>query len=425
MATGTNGIATRENINSLKAGTYDSDLKRCVTFDSLTDAGFSISKTNIHKYLSNLNRLVRYSDIDQQVVLTFKFVIDISSDSNMYNNGPITLEADRSIILGYSASDAAPSFEYVREVEATETDPDTSVSPILDNETQVIESSDTLTPAAVTSFGASVGGGSLGGDRKITLTKNDSSVNLLEATTYGPSEVAINIENGKKQVTYTLLTETYSISNITPATYKLSYGGASYLKNSNNKFSKGQIYASSTSEDQYEIITVNTNSSAVYTFLGYLKLPGVTPPTPTTTYKFRLRFRFDTVPSYQIKVNFICTIYSSSGTVLKNCSVSDRTFTVSEMPFDIISINGNSYNYYYIDLWTGDTAPQYVTISSRVFKYNSSSGGNNWTAARNTIIENTRYTGTSPSLSGSGAAYTTLNPYNNYYSVDCLVNISR
>ena len=199
------------------------------------------------------------------------------------------------------------------------------------------------------------------------------------------------------------------------------------LINAYNRVSTGDIYASSTSEDQYEIIPVNTNSSAVYTFLGYLRLSTITPPTPTTTYKFRLRFRFpDTEPSYQIKVNFICTIYSSTGMVLKNCSVSNQTFTVTEMPFDIITgeVGDTSYNYYYIDLWTGDTAPQYVTISkANTFQYNSSSGGNIWTAL-SPIIENTRYTGTSPSLSGSGVPYTTLNPYDNYYSVDCLVYIA-
>lgn len=351
MATGTEGIATRENINSLKPGTYDSDLKRCVTYDSLTEAGFSVNDMNLPKYLSNTNRLVRYSDINQSVVLTFRFVIDVSSDLEIYDYDPITLKTGENM----------------------------------------------------------------------KLTKNDSSINLLDSSTYGPSDVYT--EGNKQLVIYTLRTKTYSVSDITPCIYKLSYSGCKLI-NAYNRISTGSLYASSTSENQYDMILVNTNSSAVYTFLGYLRLPTITPPTPTNTYKFRLRFRFDTEPSYQIKVNFICTIYSSTGMVLRNCSVSDRTFTVSEMPFDIITseVPGTSYSYYYIDLWTGDTAPQYVTISSHVFKYNSSSAVNNWTTALNTV-ENTRYTGTSPSLTGGGVAYTTLNPYDNNYSVDCLVNI--
>ena len=41
MATGTNGIATRANANSLKSGSYSSDLSRCITYASAKSAGFS------------------------------------------------------------------------------------------------------------------------------------------------------------------------------------------------------------------------------------------------------------------------------------------------------------------------------------------------------------------------------------------------
>ena len=423
MAIGTNGIATRENINSLKAGTYNSDLKRCVTYNSLIRAGFSVN--NVDRYLSNPNRLVRYSDIIQQVVLTFKFRIDISSDSSMYMNGPITLDVHGSIILGYSAT---PSFENVREVEATEIEQDTSVSPILSsvaNGTQVVgpfdrsidETLGAPSPVGPTdpSFDPSLNPPPISEDR-ITLTKNNSNVNLLESDTYGPAEVYI--VDGKKTVTYTLLTETYSVSDITPCTYKLSYSGSAYLNNANSGFTKGDLYASSTSTKQYEIITVNTNSSAEYIFTAYLKLPNIAPPTPT--YNFRLRFKFDISPSplEQLKVNFTCTIYSSSGAVLGNCSVLDETFTIDEMPMDIITHD----DYYYIDLWAGDIAPQYVRISSCTFQHKRTPTSS-WAVTRNTI-ENSIFTGSSPTLTGSGAAYTTLNPYNNYYSVDYLVYIA-
>lgn len=41
MATGTNGIATRANANSLKPGSYTTDLSRCITYASAKSAGFS------------------------------------------------------------------------------------------------------------------------------------------------------------------------------------------------------------------------------------------------------------------------------------------------------------------------------------------------------------------------------------------------
>ena len=40
MAIGTNGIATRANANSLKPGSYSSDLSRCITYASAKSAGF-------------------------------------------------------------------------------------------------------------------------------------------------------------------------------------------------------------------------------------------------------------------------------------------------------------------------------------------------------------------------------------------------
>lgn len=343
MAIGTNGIATREDVNSLKAGTYVSDLKRCVTYNSLIGAGFSVN--NVDRYLNNPNRLVRYSDIIQTVVLTFKLVIDISLDATMYNNGPITLDTQQ------------------------------------------------------------------GNLKEMTLTKNNSNINLLESSTYGPAEVST--VDGKKTVTYTLLTETYSTSDITPSTYKLSYTGSGYLKNRRGRISRYNIYASSTSTVQYEIISVNTNSSAEYTFVACLR--NITTPIPT--YNFRLRFSFYEMMAtlYQINVNFTCTIYSSSGAVLGNCSVTNESFKTSELIADAQD------SYYYINLWTGDTIPYYVKISTETFKYKTSRYGN-WMKGFY-FIQNSKFTDSSPSLSGSGVAYTTLNPSNNNYSVDYLMFI--
>ena len=53
MATGTNGIATRANANSLKPGSYTTDLSRCITYASAKSAGF-IVKDDLNILLTRL-----------------------------------------------------------------------------------------------------------------------------------------------------------------------------------------------------------------------------------------------------------------------------------------------------------------------------------------------------------------------------------
>ena len=88
MATGTNAIATREDVNNKNPGVYTDDLKRCITFNSAGAAGLGV--LNIDRYKSNPNRLVRYSDLIASTII-FQFVINVSSDSSLYDKGPITL----------------------------------------------------------------------------------------------------------------------------------------------------------------------------------------------------------------------------------------------------------------------------------------------------------------------------------------------
>lgn len=88
MATGTNGIATRENANAKKANSYSSDLKRCITYASATSVGFVVTGVNLDRYRNNTNRLMRYSDLVAGTI-EFWITIDISSDASLYNNGPI------------------------------------------------------------------------------------------------------------------------------------------------------------------------------------------------------------------------------------------------------------------------------------------------------------------------------------------------
>lgn len=89
MAKGTNGIATRENVNGLKPGTYTSDLKRCVSYSSVTSQP-GLKVINADRYVDNPNRLVRYEDI-QAKFIRIRLIIDISSDPELYDKGPLTL----------------------------------------------------------------------------------------------------------------------------------------------------------------------------------------------------------------------------------------------------------------------------------------------------------------------------------------------
>ena len=91
MATGTNAIATREDVNNKNPGVYTDDLKRCITFNSAGAAGLGV--LNIDRYKSNPNRLVRYSDLIASTII-FQFVINVSSDSSLYDKGPITLNTN-------------------------------------------------------------------------------------------------------------------------------------------------------------------------------------------------------------------------------------------------------------------------------------------------------------------------------------------
>ena len=94
MATGTNGIATQLDANTLYKnatgaanGPYtDSTQKnRCITYSSAISAGFIVN--NADRYTSNTNRLVRYSDLLPGInTFRFRFAID-SIDDDARNIG--------------------------------------------------------------------------------------------------------------------------------------------------------------------------------------------------------------------------------------------------------------------------------------------------------------------------------------------------
>jgi hypothetical protein len=408
MATGTRGIATRADANIKKSGAYTSDLKRCITKSSAIAAGFTVSGTYAN------NQLVKYSDLSYTAQLIFKLVVDISSESELYNKGPITLD-----IMGGAL---IRPLSYAREVEATEIVNDASGIPLdysiahneestetnmtlstVDEVLQVVqefEEQDQILGAPLLLLGMS-------------LTKDDASTtNLLTSSTYGPVTVS------SKKVTFTLLSTTFSSS--TAGTYKLSYPGTNgmYLKNKDGLYPSGGLYAGSTSSRQYQTFDVNEGGTWEFNarWVKYTS-PIPDPSTPTTTYTFRLRFALNGIAVYQVYVQFTCTIYSSTGAVLGTCSVPGTAYRPYELPADKAVIDSQSY--YYIDLWTGTTAPTYVKVSNAIFRHNANNMGN-WLVT-DYDIQNRGFFGSSPSLSGSGLAYYTLNPRGNIYSVDYLV----
>lgn len=94
MATGTNGIATQLDANTLyknatgaATGPYtdSTQMNRCITYSSAISAGFIVN--NADRYTSNTNRLVRYSDLAPGInTFRLRFAID-SIDPNAYNIG--------------------------------------------------------------------------------------------------------------------------------------------------------------------------------------------------------------------------------------------------------------------------------------------------------------------------------------------------
>lgn len=407
MGTGTRGIATRADANIKKSGAYTSDLKRCITKSSAIAAGFTVSGSYAN------NQLVKYSDLSYTAQLIFKLVIDISSESELYNKGPITLNTMGASIRPLS---------YAREVEATEIADDASGIPLeysvthneepmetnmtlstVDEVLQVVqefeEQDQILAAPTLTLLGMS-------------LTKDDAtSTNLLESSIYGPVTVS------NKKVTFTLLSTTFSSS--TAGTYKLSYAGVNgmYLMNNQGLYPYGALYAGSTSNLQYQTFDVNEGGTWEFN-ARWVKgtIPTPDPSTPTT-YTFRLRFALDGIAVYQVYVKITCILYSSTGTVLGTCSVPGTAYRPYELPADLAMVDTQSY--YYIDLWTGTTVPYYVKVSNVIFRHNANNMGNWLVTDYN--IQNRSYFGSSPSLSGSGMAYYTLNPRGNIYSVDYLV----
>ena len=106
MATGTNGIATQLDANTLHinatgaaTGPYtdSTQMNRCITYSSAISAGFKVN--NADRYTSNTNRLVRYSDLAPGInTFRFRFAIDSIDDDNYLDDDTDDDLADLTII---------------------------------------------------------------------------------------------------------------------------------------------------------------------------------------------------------------------------------------------------------------------------------------------------------------------------------------
>ena len=386
MATGTNGIATQLNANTLYTDTTGNLLgpypdhaerNRCVTYASAISAGFTVA--NASRYTSNTKRLVRYSDLSCSAPLRIRLTIDISSDSTLYNNGPITFtpagaRVDFEPILPRAA---APKIEDVREVESLEiTDNDAETLSLSYNEDTLLNKESGHEPMSLMSVDEVL---QIADDYEretidntygavaillgVTLTK-DGGVNLLTDTSYGPSAVLTS----NKTVTFTLINKPVASSS-DYGQYTLSHVGAamSYLVNSSGLCPAGGLYVlNSTSSAQNQSITIS--GPGTYTFNAYwIKKSGsVTPDpsTPTTTYKVRVRIQLVDIAVYSFRVGIgDWTIYGSAGIELGRGSFPATEYRPNQLPADIDTSQvtpGSGGSWYYIEIWSGTTRPIYI-----------------------------------------------------------------
>ena len=347
MATGTGGIATRGDANNKKTGAYTTDLKRCITKASAMSAGITLlaAATNYAD-----NRLLPYSLLGTTPTrLIFKLTIDISSESGLYNNGPITLDRTGGSFIR--------PLSYAREVEALEVEQDTSGIPLdypithneetaatnmtlstVDEVLQVVqdfEEKDQILGAPILRIGMS-------------LVKDDAStINLIEDTSiYGPATVS------SKKVTYTLYSTNYSSS--ANGSYTLNYTGAS-LKNKDGLYLSGYLQRASSSTTRYHTLTVN--SAGTYTFNAYWKVSTTPDPsTPTsTTWKLYFRVRVNVnLRWHQVRLALTnWKLLDYDGTTCLSGNLPYTYYTAKEMEMDMMHANStidDGYNVYVIPL---------------------------------------------------------------------------
>ena len=404
MATGNSGIATRTDANNKKPGSYSSDLKRCITKASAISAGFLLDVA-CHNHQNN--RLVRTSYlIVPQNSLYIRLKIDISSDSRLYNRGPLTLNraggtsdpcADP---CAYSASGL--KIEDIREIESSEiSQNDIEILPLSEDEETLLDNAQTedssneqmplmnidevLQIADEYEKGLSNNSYYAAGTESslITLTK-DGGTNLLTSTSYGPAPV-LSFSDSSRYVIFTLVSKSTSTSS-DYGSYTLSHPGSSmiYLKNIAGTTPTGGLYYGSTTS-AVQSKTISVTGPGIYTFDAKW-IPSTTPTaTGVYTRKFRLQFRLSTdsgtgyddpllnqLGIHYLYVAFECNIYTSSKTLIKSCSLPASVYNLNEIPTEPMSMDGTVVRYYYtMDLYQNNSTAviSYVNVKSIDVKY--------------------------------------------------------
>lgn len=330
MATGTNAIATRTNANSVVSGSYTSDLQRCITYASAISAGLGVINLG-GRYTNNTNRLVRYTDLypSLTLIITFMFIIDISTDASLYDYGPITLNK--------SGIPPITPLSYAREVEATEVEQDTNGIPLeySNTNTSVEEPEETSMTLSTIDEVLQVAQefeeqeqilGLTLVDFGITLTKGDSCTNLLDSATYGP----VTISN--KKVTFIIHQTAYSSS--LNDTYTLRYPGTAmmYLKNNAGSYPKGALYQGTTSANQYQTISVTGAGTKTFTarWIKYTQ--------SYITWSMYFRVRVSTNLSWRsialVLANWV--LLDSNGAVCLPGGTLNSSYTVNDLQEDIL-----------------------------------------------------------------------------------------
>ena len=382
MATGNSGIATRTDANNKKPGSYSSDLKRCITKASAISAGFLLDVA-CHNHQDN--RLVRTSYlIVPQNSLYIRLKIDISSDSRLYNRGPLTLNraggtsdpcADP---CAYSASGL--NIEDIREIESSEiSQNDNEILPLSEDEETLLDNVQTEESSneqmslmnidevlqIADEYEKSLDNNSYyaaGAESSlITLTK-DGGTNLLTSTSYGPAPV-LSFNDSSRYVIFTLISKTISTSS-DYGSYTLSHPGSSmiYLKNIAGTTPTGGLYYGNTTS-AVQSKTISVTGPGIYTFDAKW-IPNTTPTaTGVYTRKFELRFVFETTNNvntggyievlpnqlgiHYLYVAFECNIYNDSNKLIKSCSLPATVYNINEIPLETVMISSPPVERYY------------------------------------------------------------------------------
>ena len=345
MATGTNGIATRENVNdNIASNAYGSSLKRCVTAASINSNTKVQIKSSYASRYTNTNRLVRFSDIEAAPII-IRVSVDVSDSSYLYGSSynPLTLMTGGRQITDLEIIKAAAPTSLSSTSQNDESSSLLEDSYVIDSSIYIpsdysLDSLDTLDNVmkVVDDFEKKEQESAIARAALLvlgmTLTKDGTAITLDASYTASA--------NSSKIAYFTLKTINAPTSS-NYGNYVLSYGGNSLIKNKDGLYPTGSLYATDSSAGAREE-TISIQSPGTYTFTTYFKLGsssgggGITPSYKTWYFKLRLRVR--DLAFYQIYTglrNWV--LYDSDGTVLTSGDKTYAYYTQSQFEQDLMN----------------------------------------------------------------------------------------